>query len=188
MGEEEEALERKKIDKKAREKEVAYQERLRHWEARERKKLREHDKLELKEKERVEEQQKQAIWLKQFLEDYDDERDDAKYYKGREMERRRAEREREIESDTRDRQKEREELDDLKNKIFAEGHSDPSATFKQALYDREQQYKPKLIVAAPPVEESMPPYGQTQSSSNASAPPQPSEMEELPLSKETNST
>lgn len=47
------------------------------------------------------------------------------------MERRRGEREREIESDTRDRQKEREELDDLKNKIFAEGHSDPSATFKQ---------------------------------------------------------
>jgi len=186
--EEEEALERKKTDKKAREKEVAYQERLRHWEARERKKLREHDKLELKEKERVEEQQKQAIWLKQFLEDYDDERDDAKYYKGREMERRRGEREREIESDTRDRQKEREELDDLKNKIFAEGHSDPSATFKQALYDREQQYKPKLIVAAPPVEESMPPYGQARSPLNAPAPPQPSEMEELPLSKETNST
>ena len=47
------------------------------------------------------------------------------------MERRRGEREREIESDTRDRQKEREELDDLKSKIFAEGHSDPSATFKQ---------------------------------------------------------
>lgn len=57
------------------------QERLRHWESRERKKLRDYDKLELKEKERVEEQQKQAVWLKQFLEDYDDERDDAKYYK-----------------------------------------------------------------------------------------------------------
>lgn len=57
------------------------QERLRHWESRERKKLRDYEKLELKEKERIEEQQKQAIWLKQFLEDYDDERDDAKYYK-----------------------------------------------------------------------------------------------------------
>jgi RNA-binding protein 25 len=54
---------------------------LRHWESRERKKLRDYDKLELKEKERIEEQQKQAVWLKQFLEDYDDERDDAKYYK-----------------------------------------------------------------------------------------------------------
>ena len=57
------------------------QERLRHWEARERKKSREYEKLEQKEKERAEEQQKQAVWLKQFLEDYDDERDDAKYYK-----------------------------------------------------------------------------------------------------------
>ena len=47
------------------------------------------------------------------------------------MERRRSEREREIESDTRDRQKEKEELNELKSKIFAEGHSDPSATFKQ---------------------------------------------------------
>ena len=49
------------------------------------------------------------------------------------MERRRAEREREVESDIRDRQKEKEELDELKNKIFAEGHSDPSATFEKVI-------------------------------------------------------
>lgn len=54
---------------------------MRQWESRERKKLREYEKLELKEKERIEEQQRQAVWLKQFLEDYDDERDDPKYYK-----------------------------------------------------------------------------------------------------------
>ena len=47
------------------------------------------------------------------------------------MERRRAEREREMESDARDRQKEKEELEELKNKIFSEGHSDPNATLKQ---------------------------------------------------------
>lgn len=47
------------------------------------------------------------------------------------MERRRAERERELESDARDRQKEKEELEELKSKIFSEGHSDPTATFKQ---------------------------------------------------------
>lgn len=153
--EEEEALERKKAEKKAREKEVTYQERLRQWEARERKKSREYEKLELKEKERAEEQQKQAVWLKQFLEDYDDERDDTKYYKGREMERRRAEREREVESDVRDRQKEKEELEELRNKIFAEGHSDPSATFEKACYEHEQQYKPRILLptnhqASPP--------------------------------------
>lgn len=47
------------------------------------------------------------------------------------MERRRAEREREIESDTRDRHKEKEELEELKAKIFSEGHSDPTATLRQ---------------------------------------------------------
>lgn len=57
------------------------QERLRHWEGRERKRQREYEKIEQKEKERMEEQQKHALWLKQFLEDYDDERDDPKYYK-----------------------------------------------------------------------------------------------------------
>ena len=49
------------------------------------------------------------------------------------MERRRSERDREMESDLRDRQKEKEELEELKNKIFAEGHSDPSATFEKVL-------------------------------------------------------
>ena len=47
------------------------------------------------------------------------------------MERRRTERERETESDTRDRTKEKEELEELKTKIFSEGHSDPTATLKQ---------------------------------------------------------
>lgn len=50
------------------------------------------------------------------------------------MERRRAEREREIESDARDRQKEKEELEELKTKIFSEGHSDPTATLKQVTW------------------------------------------------------
>ena len=50
------------------------------------------------------------------------------------MERRRAEREREVESDVRDRQKEKEELEELRNKIFAEGHSDPSATFEKVQF------------------------------------------------------
>lgn len=52
------------------------------------------------------------------------------------MERRRSEREREIESDERDRLKEKEELEELKAKIFAEGHSDPTATLKQVYWLR----------------------------------------------------
>lgn len=56
--------------------------------------------------------------------------------RGREMERRRTEREREMESDSRDRQKEKEELEELKAKIFSEGHSDPTATLKQVKFTK----------------------------------------------------
>lgn len=51
------------------------------WETRERHKAR--DAVKEKERRRVkeEERQKEAKRLKEFLEDYDDERDDGKYYK-----------------------------------------------------------------------------------------------------------
>lgn len=49
---EEEAYERKKIERKMREKDAAYQERLRKWEGRERKKTKEYEKEKLKQKEK----------------------------------------------------------------------------------------------------------------------------------------
>lgn len=57
------------------------QERLKAWETREKYKAR--DAAKEKEKRRIkeEEKQKEAKRLKEFLEDYDDERDDVKYYK-----------------------------------------------------------------------------------------------------------
>lgn len=73
--------ERKKAEKKAREKEAAYQERLRNWEARERRKAKEYERDREKERCREEERENEAKRLKEFLEDYDDERDDPKYYK-----------------------------------------------------------------------------------------------------------
>lgn len=135
------------------------------------------------------------------------------------MERRRAERERELESDARDRQKEKEELEELKTKIFSEGHTDPSATYKQvssaysrqnlklmtirvpssfgstnygnfncittsylqALYEREQQYKPKIILPTKPASESS---GRPFSPMDVSLPSQPSDAEEFPLTKQ----
>jgi RNA-binding protein 25 len=51
--------------------------------------------------------------------------------RGRELQRRLAEREKEIEQDGRDRQREKEELEELKNKIFSEEHDDPSAEFER---------------------------------------------------------
>lgn len=60
---------------------LCLQERLKSWEHREKNKAR--DAAKEKEKRRIkeEERQKEAKRLKEFLEDYEDERDDVKYYK-----------------------------------------------------------------------------------------------------------
>ncbi|XP_017770263.1 PREDICTED: RNA-binding protein 25 isoform X2 [Nicrophorus vespilloides] len=143
---EEEAKEKKKAERRAREKEASYQERLRGWEARERRKAKDYEKEHEKDRIREEEREKDAKRLKEFLEDYDDERDDIKYYKGRELQKRLAERVKEAESDGRDRTKEKEEIDELKNKIFSGEFADPNAEFERIKKEREEQYKPKLLI------------------------------------------
>lgn len=52
-----------------------------------------------------------------------------KYFRGRELARRLEEREKEMEIDAKDRQKEKEELAELKAKIFAGNSDDPNAEF-----------------------------------------------------------
>jgi len=54
---------------------------LRKWESRERKKARDYEKEKEREKERKTDETKEARRLKEFFEDYDDERDDVKFYK-----------------------------------------------------------------------------------------------------------
>ena len=54
---------------------------LRKWESRERKKSRDYEKEKEREKERKSDESKEARRLKEFFEDYDDERDDVKFYK-----------------------------------------------------------------------------------------------------------
>lgn len=66
---------------KIREKEAAYAARLRKWEARERRQAKLYEKNEQREKQRKRDLMKEAKKLKHFLEDYDDERMDQKYYK-----------------------------------------------------------------------------------------------------------
>lgn len=51
------------------------------WENRERKKTKEYERVKEKELKREEKREKEAKIMKEFLEDYDDERDDPKYYK-----------------------------------------------------------------------------------------------------------
>ncbi|XP_050458633.1 RNA-binding protein 25-like isoform X1 [Cataglyphis hispanica] len=145
--EEEEAKERKKNERRAREKEAAYQERLRAWETRERRKQKEYEKEAEKRRAKCEAREREAKRLKEFLEDYDDDRDDAKYYKGKELSRRLEERALEAEADSRDRCAERQELQRLRDKLYADASNpDPAAEFERLKAEREEQYKPKPVI------------------------------------------
>lgn len=146
LEEEEEAYERRKMEKKIREKELAYQERLKNWEARERKKSREYEKEREREEERKAEELREARRLREFLEDYDDERDDPKFYKGSALERRLRERQKEKEVDARDRAKEKEELDEIRRKLLEEGHPDPEEEMAKIEREREEHLRPMLQI------------------------------------------
>jgi len=140
---EEEEKERKRAERKAREKEANYQERLRAWETRETKKGKEYEKERLKEKKKVEEMEREGRKLKEFLEDYDDERDDPKFYKGRELQRRLADREREAGKDGEDRRRELDEIEELKAAIYSDPKlSDPATEFQRRLQERERMFLP----------------------------------------------
>lgn len=115
-----EAQVRKKLDKKKRARYEAYRKRLDGWENRERQKRREYESYEDHEAERKEEQAKERKKIAAFLEDYEDERDDEKYYRGSALSRRIRDREREIESDERDRKKEKEEVEELRRRLQEE--------------------------------------------------------------------
>lgn len=53
--------------------------------------------------------------------------------RGRELQKRVAERLKEAEMDSRDRLKEKEEIEELKNRIFSGDHEDPSAEFEKVI-------------------------------------------------------
>jgi len=124
---EEEDKDRKRAERKARDKESSYQERLRKWEGRESKMSRQYENDRMKEVRRKEDEEREGKKLREFLEDYDDDRDDEKYYKGSKLERRLTEREREAAKDAEDRAREKEEIEELRVQILNEGHADPNA-------------------------------------------------------------
>lgn len=67
-------------------------------------------------------------------------------FRGRELQRRLAERVKEAELDSRDRAKEKEELEELKAKVFSGEYEDPNAEFERLKKEREEQFKPKLLI------------------------------------------
>ncbi|XP_045579708.1 RNA-binding protein 25 isoform X1 [Salmo salar] len=153
----EEAYERRKLERKMRDKEVAYQERLKNWEMRERKKARDYDKENQREDERrremVVDNTKEGKRLKEFLEDYDDDKDDLKYYRGSALQKRLRDREKETELDERDRKREKEEHDQIRQRLLAEGHPDPEAELQRMEEEAERRRQPPV---KPEPEEEVP--------------------------------
>ncbi|XP_071222992.1 RNA-binding protein 25-like isoform X2 [Salvelinus alpinus] len=140
----EEAYERRKLERKMRDKETAYQERLKNWEIRERKKARDYDKENQREEERRHEMTKEGKRLKEFLEDYDDDRDESKYYRGSALQKRLRDREKETELDDRDRKREKEEHDQIRQRLLAEGHPDPEAELQRMEEEAERRRQPPV--------------------------------------------
>lgn len=88
-----------KAETRNHEREMSYRRRLRDWEKREMEKERDHIRRKNEEYERKALEEQETTKLKEFLEDYKDERDDARFYKGSALARRLADRRKEIEQD-----------------------------------------------------------------------------------------
>ena len=142
---EEEDKERKRAERKARDKESSYQERLRKWETRESKMTRQYENDRVKEVRRKDDEDREGKKLREFLEDYDDDRDDDKYYKGSKLERRLNEREREAAKDAEDRAREKEEIEELRVTILTEGHADPNAELERRMAAMEGRKLVELV-------------------------------------------
>merc|ERR1712111_16592 len=113
-GLEEEDKDRKRAERKASEKERSYQERLRKWETREGKMQKQYDNDKMKEVRRKDDEEREAKKLREFLEDYDDDRDDEKYYKGAKLDQRMRARQIEADRDHEDRAREKDEIEALR--------------------------------------------------------------------------
>uniref|UniRef100_A0A914HJL9 RNA-binding protein 25 n=1 Tax=Globodera rostochiensis TaxID=31243 RepID=A0A914HJL9_GLORO len=133
-----EAEEKRRLKKEVKEREESYLARLKKWEEREKRMAKLHDKEREEEKQRLKTLQKEAKKLRQFLEDYADERDDPKYYRGSALFQRKRNYEREREADARDRQEERVELEEIRKSLM-EDKSDGLGGYRGKPEDGEME-------------------------------------------------
>ncbi|UJR20833.1 hypothetical protein I4U23_023944 [Adineta vaga] len=140
-----ETYERKRTEKRLREKEARYRERLKAWEQRERKKQNDYKMEKRRELTRLHDEEKEGKRLLAFLEDYNDENDDPKYYNESSLARRLKDREHEIDLDTRDRRYEKEEIEDLRQKLLLQDNIDDiDIEIKRRLEKEEELVRKRL--------------------------------------------
>lgn len=102
-----------RLDGRFQDREITYRRRLREWEKREAEKARKYAIRLSEERDRKQLEEQESMKLKEFLEDYKDDRDDIRFYRGSALARRLADRRKEIEQDEMARQKEKVELEIL---------------------------------------------------------------------------
>ena len=147
--EEADGHEKRRLERKIKEKEKNYQERLRGFEMRERRKKRELEHMEEKKHRERKEMEREAKRLRDFLADYDDDKCDQKFYAGQALHKRRNERELEIAADLKDRKKEHEELEILKKKLIEENHENVDGVLNKMKLVSENAWKPLLEPKSP---------------------------------------
>ncbi|KAK0409676.1 hypothetical protein QR680_004686 [Steinernema hermaphroditum] len=151
------ARERRALKKKLKEKEQSYLARLKKWESRERRMAKHYERDEVGEANKQKQRQSEIKKLKQFLEDYDDDRDDQKYFnmnaKGSTLYSRKRLYEREREQDAKDRQREQEEIEELKKAILEENKNieniDEEAKKRHQLQEEEAMRKHRADSGSP---------------------------------------
>lgn len=150
-----EAYERRRQEKRLKEKEIRYRERLKAWEQRERKKQSEYEAEKRRELARLHDEEKEAKRLLAMLEDYNDENDDPIHYKGAAFTRRLKEREHEIELDNRDRRHEKDEIEELRQKLLLQNDIDDiEIEIKKRLEKEEELIRKRLADLIRPNDES----------------------------------
>ncbi|CAF1064411.1 unnamed protein product [Adineta ricciae] len=141
----EDIQEKKKADRRLREKESRYRDRLKTWEQRERKKQNDYKMEKRREQARLHDEEKEGKRLLAFFEDYNDENDDPKYYNESSLARRLKDREHEIDLDNRDRRHEKEEIEELRQKLLLQGNiDDVDAEIKRRLEKEEESIRKSL--------------------------------------------
>jgi len=149
-GGDDEEHEKRRLERIRKDKETSYMEKLREWENRERKKQREYEKNFAKEEKKKEEEDEERTHLLEFLEDYDDDKDDVKYYKGSALARRMRDRELEIQADARDKQREMEEIEEILRKQMADG-VDVTKTLEKTLENKENERPRSILKSSAPL-------------------------------------
>lgn len=115
-------------DNRKQEREIIYQKRLRDWEKRELDKARRLTARVEEERDRKLLEEHESKKLKEFLEDYNDDRDDIRYYRGSALARRISERQKEIELDEASCERERLKLKMLSKECSIENNQDDQSS------------------------------------------------------------